>query len=195
MSACALFATGLASTAGLIMAAATSVAHDLFAHAIYRHRPPEAHEVRIARMATVVIGVVGAGLAVLVSGINLKVLASATLSLSASAVAPVLLYSFMWARFNRTGALVALYGTLSLVVVLLAFSPLVSGNPQALFPDRDFQCFPLTWPGVITIPAGFVLGWLGSVMSRPAPDSASYADAQRIALLGPDVAAAQSTMP
>lgn len=58
------------------------------------------------------------------------------------------------------------YGTLPLILLLMAFSPAVSGTPIALFPDHDFHWFPLQTPGLVTVPAGFLLAFLGS--RRPA---------------------------
>lgn len=58
------------------------------------------------------------------------------------------------------------YGTLPLTVALMVFSPAVSGTPVALLPDRDFHWFPLQTPRLITIPAGFLLGYLGSRTGR-----------------------------
>ena len=42
---------------------------------------------------------------------------------------------------------------------------LVSGSPTSAFPDADFNWFPFTTPGLVSIPAGFLLGWLGTVLS------------------------------
>ncbi|MGW7595842.1 cation acetate symporter, partial [Streptomyces rubiginosohelvolus] len=64
--------------------------------------------------------------------------------------------------FTARGVRWTVYGTLPLIAVLMVFSPAFSGTPVALFPERDFHWFPLRNPGLITIPAGFLLGWLGS---------------------------------
>lgn len=48
-------------------------------------------------------------------------------------------------------------------VAALAVSPYVSGAPAAIFPDYDFKVWDVTIPGLVTVPAGFLLGWLGSV--------------------------------
>ena len=50
-------------------------------------------------------------------------------------------------------------------MVLIAFSPVVSGARSAMFPGVDFAWFPLTNPALISVPLGFFLGWLGSVTS------------------------------
>ena len=47
-------------------------------------------------------------------------------------------------------------------------SPVVSGSPESLFPGVDFQYFPLQNPGLVSIPLGFLAGWLGTVTSAEA---------------------------
>lgn len=95
-----------------------------------------------------------------------------TSSAAASVLPPVLLYALFRPGFKARGVRWAVYGTLPLIVVLMVFSPAFSGIHIALFPSRDFHWFPLRTPGLVTIPAGFLLGYLGSragQRKRPAP--------------------------
>jgi cation/acetate symporter len=73
--------------------------------------------------------------------------------------------SFLWTGFNRRGLLWQVYGGLSLCILLTLFSPGVSGTVYALLPQKDFDLFPFDTPGVVSVPAAFLLGWLGS--ARP----------------------------
>ncbi|MEY9965108.1 Na+(H+)/acetate symporter ActP [Streptacidiphilus sp. MAP12-16] len=167
---CAVFVTILASVAGVTLAAACSLAHDLYAHAARGGGLPEQREVAAARWAAVGVGVVGIVLAVLTERWNVQMLLSLTYSLSASALFPILVYSLFWRGFTQRGLLWTLYGSLASVCLLMLFSPAVSGGPGAVFPGVDFHWFPLRTPGVVTVPLGFLLGWFGSVQ-RPAPES------------------------
>ena len=55
-------------------------------------------------------------------------------------------------------------GGLVTAVGLIALSPVVSGDPTAMLGDGvDFAIFPLKNPGIVSIPVGFLLGWLGSI--------------------------------
>jgi cation/acetate symporter len=56
-------------------------------------------------------------------------------------------------------------------IFLVVFSPVVSGSASAMFPDADFAWFPLSNPGIISIPLGFLAGWLGTVLSKESNDS------------------------
>jgi cation/acetate symporter len=70
-------------------------------------------------------------------------------------------------------------------VLLVIFSPVVSGAPTALFPGVDFQWFPLENPGIVSIPAGFLAGWLGTLTSRHDPaDEAKHAELEVRSLTG-----------
>lgn len=80
---------------------------------------------------------------------------------------PTIVYSLYWKRFTTTGALSGIYGGLASSLLLVIFSPVVSGKPTSMFPSADFHLFPLENPGLISIPLGFLLGWLGTVLSRP----------------------------
>src|SRR5690606_9501535 len=87
-------------------------------------------------------------------------------------------------RFTTQGALWSIYGGLIIAVGLVLFSPVVSGDPTSMFPDVDFSWFPLKNPGLISIPAGFLLGWLGTVLSKEEPDTKKYAELEVRSLTG-----------
>ncbi|MEU3610532.1 cation acetate symporter [Streptomyces sp. NPDC035033] len=162
---CAVFLAALATVADVVLAGARTVAHDLYAHAVRRGAASPARVSAWARWTAPAIGMVAVLLAVLAGDWPLLVLSTVALTLSASALAPVLLYSLSWPRFTSRGALWCLYGSTVLTLALSAASPLLSAGPGAVFPDLDFQLTPLMVPGVVTIPAGFALGWLGSVLT------------------------------
>ena len=68
-------------------------------------------------------------------------------------------------------------------VVLVFFSPVVSGKETSMFPSQDWHWFPLSNPGIISIPVGFLCGWLGTLASRERND-AKYAELEVRALTG-----------
>ncbi len=86
-------------------------------------------------------------------------------AVAASGNLPAMLYSLFWKRFNTTGAVCAIYGGLISAVVLVFFSPVVSGATTSMFPKMDWQWFPLSNPGIISIPFGFFCGWLATILS------------------------------
>lgn len=69
-------------------------------------------------------------------------------------------------------------------MLLVLLSPVVSGSPTSLFPGVDFQLFPLDNPGLVSIPTGFLAGWIGTVTSTEPPDAAKHAEAEVRSLTG-----------
>ncbi|WP_398692423.1 cation acetate symporter [Streptomyces atratus] len=168
----AIFLTLLASVAGMILSCANSLAHDLFAHGLHGVRDPDRKplaglsEMRTAQASAIVIGLLATTLAVVARHWNVQALATLSFCVGASALAPALLYSMFWRRFTRTGLLCTLIvGTLT-TLVLITGTNLVSGSPSSVFPDHDFNWFPYTTTGLVSIPAGFLAGWLGTVLPR-----------------------------
>jgi cation/acetate symporter len=169
------FATILAVVAGLTLTSASSVAHDLYATVFKRGQATEKDEVKVARIAAFVIGGIAIALAIPAQKLNIAFLVALAFAVAASANLPSIVYNMFWRRFNTRGATWAIYGGLISCVVLVFFSPVVSGlgvNPVtgaslSLFPaDVDFHWFPLQNPGIVSIPLGFFFGWLGTVTSK-----------------------------
>jgi cation/acetate symporter len=170
------FATILAVVAGLTLASSSSVAHDIYANYVHRGEAPEGQEVKVARIAAFVIGAVAIVLSIFAQKLNVAFLVALAFAVAASGNLPALLYSLFWKRFNTTGAVAAIYGGLVSAVTLVIFSPVVSGKAPvppstespSLFtdPSIDFHWFPLDNPGIVSIPLGFLCGWLGTVLSK-----------------------------
>lgn len=177
------FATILAVVAGITLASSASVAHDLYA-SLRRRRGKPRSEVTVARCAAVGIGVVAIGLGLLARDLNVAFLVGLAFAVAASANLPVLLYSLFWRGFTTRGAVWAVYGGLLPAIGLVLLSPVVSGSPESLFPGVDFQYFPLENPGIVSIPLGFLAGWLGTVTSDEVPDETKYAETEVRSLTG-----------
>jgi cation/acetate symporter len=186
------FATILAVVAGLTITASASFAHDIYANVIMRGQVAPDEEVRVARIAAVVIGVVSIAGGILANGQNIAFLVALAFAVAASANLPTLLYSLFWRRFNTRGALWSIYGGLTISITLIVFSPVVSGKPvdpvtgrsASMLQGVDFHWFPLDNPGLISIPAAFLLGWLGTVTAKEKADPVKYAEMDVRSLTG-----------
>ncbi|MFH8610190.1 cation acetate symporter [Streptomyces sp. NPDC018029] len=177
------FATILAVVAGITLASSASVAHDLYASLRRRNAKPRS-EVAVARLAAAGVGVVAIGLGLLARDLNVAFLVGLAFAVAASANLPVLLYSLFWRNFTTRGAVWTVYGGLLPALALVILSPVVSGEPGSLFPGVDFQYFPLENPGLVSIPLGFLAGWLGTVTSREEADEAKHAETEVRSLTG-----------
>ncbi|MGW2837644.1 solute symporter family protein [Streptomyces sp. NPDC001493] len=178
------FATILAVVAGLTLASSSSFAHDIYANVIRKGKATEKEEVRAAKWATVAIGIVSIGLGAMARDLNVAGLVALAFAVAASANLPTILYSLFWKRFTTQGALWSIYGGLASSVLLVLFSPVVSSKPTSMFPDVDFAWFPLENPGLISIPLGFLLGLIGTLLSKEEPDKGKYAELEVKSLTG-----------
>lgn len=171
------FATILAVVAGLTITAAASFAHDIYANIIQKNRknsdgtaadPDPNGEVKVARRTVVVIGILAILGGIGAQGQNIAFLVALAFAVAASANLPTILYSLFWRRFNTRGAVWSMYGGLGSAILLIAFSPVFSGSETAMIPGIDIVLWPLNNPGIVSIPLGFILGWLGTITSRTA---------------------------
>ncbi|PPG32168.1 cation acetate symporter [Pseudoclavibacter sp. RFBB5] len=165
------FATILAVVAGLAITAAASFAHDIYNSVVKRGTATPEQEVKVGKYTVVVLGVVAIVGGIGVQGQNIAFLVALAFAVAASANLPTILYSLYWRKFTTRGALWSMYGGLTTAIVLILFSKVVSGAETAMLgAEIDFAWFPLNNPGIVSIPVGFLLGWLGSVVPQKKED-------------------------
>lgn len=178
------FATILAVVAGLTITAAASFAHDVYASVLAKEKPSPEKEVKIARRTVVVIGILAILGGIGAQGQNVAFLVALAFAVAASANLPTILYSLFWRGFTTQGALWSMYGGLASALILIVFSPVMSGTETSMIPGADFALFPLKNPGLISIPLAFFLGWLGSVLDRRREDPVKQAEMEVRSLTG-----------
>ncbi|PPF45240.1 cation acetate symporter [Pseudoclavibacter sp. AY1F1] len=165
------FATILAVVAGLAITAAASFAHDIYNSVVKHGTATPEQEVKVGKYTVVVLGVVAIVGGIGVQGQNIAFLVALAFAVAASANLPTILYSLYWRKFTTRGALWSMYGGLATAIVLIFFSKVVSGAETAMLGEEiNFAWFPLNNPGIVSIPVGFFLGWLGSVLPQKKED-------------------------
>ncbi|MBP1324967.1 cation/acetate symporter [Leucobacter exalbidus] len=158
------FATILAVVAGLTITASASFSHDVYNSVLKKGKATAKQEVRVAKITTLVIGALAIIGGIGVQGQNIAFLVALAFAVAASANLPTILYSLFWKNFTTRGAVWSMIGGLLSAVLLIAFSPVVSGDEASMLgAGVDFAIFPLKNPGIISIPLGFLLGWIGSL--------------------------------
>ncbi|MCD2263044.1 cation acetate symporter [Dietzia aurantiaca] len=160
------FATILAVVAGLAITASASFAHDIYNGVIKHGQASEQSQLRVSRITVVVIGILSIVMGIGAMGQNIAFLVALAFAVAASANLPTILYSLFWKRFNTTGALFSMYGGLISTLVLIALSPAVSGSEKSMISSVDFSIFPLSNPGIISIPLAFLLGIIGTFLGK-----------------------------
>ncbi len=178
------FATILAVVAGLTLTSASSVAHDLYANVIKKGQVSEKQELVVVRIAAFGIGAIAILLAIPAQRLNIAFLVALAFAVAASANLPALLFNLFWRRFNTMGATFSIYGGLICAVVLVFFSPVVSGTPTSLAPDANFAWFPLRNPGIVSIPFGFLCGIVATLLSKDTTSQQRYNELEVRSLTG-----------
>jgi cation/acetate symporter len=178
------FATILAVVAGLTITAAASFAHDIYASVISKGKADADTEVKVARRTVVVIGVLAILGGIFANGQNVAFLVALAFAVAASANLPTIVYSLFWRKFTTQGAVWSMYGGLGSAIILIIFSPVVSGGATSMIKDANFALFPLSNPGIVSIPLAFVLGWLGTILDKNREDTAKQAEMEVRSLTG-----------
>ncbi|CAL4860278.1 sodium:solute symporter family transporter [Microbacterium sp. MM2322] len=178
------FATILAVVAGLTITAAASFAHDIYANVVKKGNVPPDGEVKVARRTVVVIGILAILGGIGVQGQNVAFLVALAFAVAASANLPTILYSLFWRKFTTRGAVWSMYGGLATAIILIVLSPVFWGTETSVFKNVGMAIWPLNNPGIVSIPVGFILGWLGSVTSRKAEDATKAAEMEVRSLTG-----------
>jgi len=119
------FATILAVVSGLTLAGASAFSHDLYVGVIRHGVADEKEEVRIAKIATLGLGISAILLGILFKGQNVAFLVGLTFAIAASANFPALFMSIVWKRFTTKGAVASIYTGLFIATILIILSPTV----------------------------------------------------------------------
>ncbi|GAB3653550.1 solute symporter family protein [Glycomyces tarimensis] len=180
----AAFAAILSTVAGLVIASSSSLAHDLYNSVIRRGTATDREEVVVAKIAAIGVGIVAIVLAIYAQSLNVAFLVALAFAIAASANLPTLLLSLFWKRFNTAGAVAGIYGGLIAAVGLVIFSPVFSSTPNSLLGEGvDIAWFPMSNPGLVSIPLGLICAVVGTWMSSESrPDR--FATLQVRALTG-----------
>jgi cation/acetate symporter len=178
------FATILAVVAGLTITASASFAHDIWANILKRGKANPRDEVRVARITALVVGIFAVVGGILANGQNVAFLVALAFAFAASANLSTILYSLFWKRFNTMGTLWGIYSGLGSCLVLVIFSPVISGAPDSIIKGVDFHWFPLSNPGIVSIPISFVAGFLATVLSKPEQHENRHAEMEVRSLTG-----------
>ncbi|SPS00509.1 cation acetate symporter [Cupriavidus taiwanensis] len=162
------FATILAVVAGLALSGASAVSHDLYANVFRRGQASEKDEIRVSKIATLVIGLLAMVLGVMFEKQNIAFLSGLVLAIAASVNFPVLFLSMFWKGLTTRGAVAGSLAGLVSAVVLLVLGPTVwvgiLKHQQAIFPYAN--------PALFSMTLAFAAAWLASVLDRSAQASA-----------------------
>lgn len=139
------FATILGTVSGLIMASAGAIAHDIYTEILGKKRSDKA-ALRVSKLTAVGVGLLAIMLGILMKGENVAFLVGLAFAIAASANIPALIGTLFWKRATDKGIIAGIIVGLVSALVLIWFSPTYQDDPL----------FPLTNPGIVSVPLGFV---------------------------------------
>ncbi len=162
------FATILAVVAGLTLSGAAALSHDLWVSVVRKGRADAGEQLRVARIATLTLGIVAVGLGITFKGQNVAFMVSLAFAIAASANFPALVLAIFWRRYTTAGAVTSMAtGTLA-TLALIYLSPTI----QVDILGQGSAWFPLKNPALVTLPLSFLSGILVSLLA-PEPDAAA----------------------
>jgi cation/acetate symporter len=174
------FATILAVVAGLTLAGASAYSHDIYVNVIKGGKATEEEQVKAAKIATIVFGVVAVMLGILFKGQNVAFMVGLAFAIAASANFPALLMSIIWKRFTTQGAvwsiIVGAVSSCAMIVLSKTVWVDVFKFEQAIFPMKN--------PAIFSMSAAFAVGILVSLLAPEEEAQAKFEDEKLRTYLG-----------
>ena len=176
------FATILAVVAGLTLSGAAALSHDLWVSVHRKGNAPREEQLMVARVATIVLGIVAILLGILFKGQNVAFMVGLAFAVAASGNFPALVLSIFWRGFTTAGAVASIVTGTVASLALIALSPVIMVDMLG----AESPLFPLKNPAIVTIPLGFAVGILVSLL-RPEASARNAFDAkERRLIMGTD---------
>jgi cation/acetate symporter len=174
------FATILAVVAGLTLAGAAALSHDIWVSVVRHGHADGREQLLVARVATILLAIVSIVLGIAFKGQNVAYMVGLAFAIAASANFPALLLSMFWRPFTTSGAVASIVVGTTTALVLIYLSPTIQVDvlrqPAGLFPLRN--------PGIVSIPLSFAVGIVVSLLAPEDAAASNFAAAERRLHLG-----------
>jgi cation/acetate symporter len=194
------FATILAVVAGLTLAGASALAHDIWVNVVRGGHAPEGEQLKVARAASIILGICAVLLGIVFQGQNVAYMVGLTFSIAASANFPALMLSVFWRKFTTWGAVTSiLFGAIGTLVLIYCgptiqldlLGPKVGGTVTAADVEAyksmimsQWWFFPLKNPCLVTMTGAFLIGIIVSLLAPEKSAQDGFTEVERRALLG-----------
>jgi cation/acetate symporter len=174
------FATILAVVAGLTLAGAAALSHDLWVNVFRGGSADAREELRVARAATILLGVGSIALGLAFKGQNVAYMVGLAFAIAASANFPALVLSVFWRRFTTAGAAASMITGTVASLVLIYFSPTI----QVGMLGAESAPFPLRNPGLVSMPLSFLVAIVVSLAAPEAEAERRFEEVAHRAIIG-----------
>ncbi|MFA6190746.1 MAG: cation acetate symporter [Sulfurimonas sp.] len=156
------FATILAVVSGLTLAGASAISHDLYASVLKRGNVDSMKEMRVSKIATVILGIVAIIMGIMFEKQNIAFVVGLAFAIAASANFPILVLSMYWRKLTTRGAVVGGSLGLATAILLVILSPTVwvkiLGYKTAIFPYEH--------PALFSVAVAFIAIWFFSITDK-----------------------------
>ncbi len=156
------FATILAVVAGLTLAGASAVSHDLYANVIKNGHADERQELKVSKITVVILGIVAIGLGILFEKQNIAFMVGLAFSIAASCNFPIILLSMYWKGLTTRGAVAGGWSGLLVAVTLMILGPTI----WVSILGHEKPIYPYEYPALFSIIIAFVVSWLFSITDK-----------------------------
>ncbi|MGP7975370.1 cation acetate symporter [Proteus mirabilis] len=153
------FATILAVVAGLTLAGASAVSHDLYANVIKNGQADERQELKVSKITVVILGIVAIGLGILFEKQNIAFMVGLAFSIAASCNFPIILLSMYWKGLTTRGAVIGGWSGLIVAVTLMILGPTI----WVSILGHDTPIYPYEYPALFSMIIAFIVSWLFSI--------------------------------
>ena len=177
------FATILAVVAGLTLAGAAALSHDIWVNVVRGGKADGQEQLLVARGAAILLAVLTIALGIVFKGQNVAYMVGLAFAIAASANFPALVLSMFWKPFTTAGAVSSIVVGTASALLLIYLSPTI----QVDMLKKAAAIFPLRNPGIVTIPLSFAVGIVVSLVSPEAEAATKFAAAERHLHLGEEV--------
>jgi cation/acetate symporter len=174
------FATILAVVAGLTLAGAAALSHDIWVNVVRHGAADSSEQLRVARGATILLAIVSIALGIAFKGQNVAYMVGLAFAIAASANFPALVLSMFWKPFTTNGAVASIVVGTATALLLIYLSPAI----QIDLLKHSTAMFPLRNPGIISIPLSFAVGIVVSLLAPEQEAAVKFAAAERRLHLG-----------
>lgn len=169
------FATILAVVAGLTLAGASALSHDIYVNVVKGGRATEMEQVKVARVATVLVGILAIILGIVFKGQNVAFMVGLAFAVACSANFPALFLSIVWRKLSTAGATASIIVGALLATTLIILSPTVwvdiFKNPAPIFPLKN--------PAIVSMTASFITAFVVSLLA-PEKEAESRFEAEKV---------------
>ncbi|EST57298.1 cation acetate symporter [Proteus cibi] len=156
------FATILAVVAGLTLAGASAVSHDLYANVIKNGHADERQELKVSKITVVILGIVAIGLGILFEKQNIAFMVGLAFSIAASCNFPIILLSMYWKGLTTRGAVAGGWSGLLVAVTLMILGPTI----WVSILGHEKPIYPYEYPALFSIIIAFIVSWLFSITDK-----------------------------